>query len=79
MKKVIKNIIVLVIVVVAFTSCDVSKRAPNLQYMPNMYEPVSYETYDNNPNYEVGMEGRLPVVGSVARGSELPFDYEKHT
>ena len=76
MKKVIKNIIVVVVVIVAFTSCDRSKRAPNLQYMPNMYEPVSYETYGTNPNYEVGMEGRLPVDGTVARGSELPFDYE---
>ena len=74
MKRVIK--IILLAVVIAFTSCDKSKRAPNLQYMPNMYEPVSYETYGNNPNYAAGMEERMPVVGTVARGSELPFDYE---
>lgn len=79
MKKVIKNSIVILAVIALFSSCDRSKRAPNLQYMPNMYEPVSYETYGENPNYEVGMEGRLPVAGTVARGSELPFEYENTT
>lgn len=72
-------IILLVVVVFALTSCDRSKRAPNLQYMPNMYEAVSYDTYGENPNYEIGMEGRLPVAGTVARGSELPFGYENTT
>ncbi len=76
MKKVIKNIIVLVVMVVALTSCDRSKRAPNLQYMPNMYEPVGYETYGDNPNYTPGMEERLPVDGTISRGSEFPYDYE---
>ena len=75
MKKVIKTIILLALVIVA-SSCDKSKRAPNLQYFPNMYEPVSYETYGENPNYAVGMEGRLPVDGTIARGSEFPFEYE---
>jgi cytochrome c1 len=76
MKKVIKNIIVLAIIVVVFSSCDKSKRAPSLQYMPNMYEPVGYETYGENPNYAVGMEERLPVDGTIARGSEFPYEYE---
>ena len=76
MVKVIKNSIVLLALIVIVSSCDRSKRKPNLQYMPNMYEPVSYDTYGENPNYEIGMEGRLPVAGTVARGSELPFAYE---
>ncbi|MBV1888344.1 MAG: cytochrome c [Urechidicola sp.] len=76
MKKVILNSILLLTVVVLFSSCDRSKRAPNLQYMPNMYEPVSYETYGENPNYAVGMEERLPVDGTIARGAEFPFEYE---
>jgi mono/diheme cytochrome c family protein len=75
MKKVI-NTILLVVLVVATTSCDRSKRTPNLQYMPNMYEPVGYETYAENPNYKPGMEERLPVEGTIARGAEFPFDYE---
>ncbi|MFK5880470.1 MAG: cytochrome c [Flavobacteriaceae bacterium] len=75
MKKVINTIVLLAIIVVA-SSCDRSKRAPNLQFMPNMYEAVSYETYSTNPNYAVGMEGRLPVAGTIARGAEFPFEYE---
>ena len=75
MKKVI-NIIVLLAVVIAVSSCDRSKRAPNLQYMPNMYEPVGYETYAENPNYAPGMEERLPVAGTIARGAEFSFEYD---
>ncbi|MCK5815911.1 MAG: cytochrome c [Flavobacteriaceae bacterium] len=75
MKKVIK-ILVLVVIVISITSCDRSKRAPNLQYMPNMYEPVGYETYAANPNYAPGMEERLPVAGTIARGAEFSFEYE---
>ncbi len=75
MKQVINTILLLAFVIVA-SSCDRSKRAPNLQYMPNMYEPVSYETYMSNPNYKPGMEGRLPVAGTIARGGEFAFEYE---
>ena len=78
MKKVI-NIIVLLAVVISVTSCDRGKRAPNLQYMPNMYEPVSYETYAANPNYAPGMEERLPVEGTIARGAEFSFEYAAGT
>lgn len=75
MKKVI-NIIVLLVVVVVVSSCDRSNRTPNVQYMPNMYEPVGYETYMANPNYAPGMEGRKPVEGTIARSAEFPFEYE---
>ena len=75
MKKVINTILLLALVVVV-ASCDRSKRAPNLQFMPNMYEPVSYETYGANPNFDAGMEGRLPVAGTIARGAEFAFEYD---
>jgi len=75
MKKVINTILLLALIIVA-SSCDRSKRSPNLQFMPNMYEPVSYETYGENPNYEIGMEDRLPVEGTIARGTEFPFEYD---
>ncbi|AOW21489.1 c-type cytochrome [Urechidicola croceus] len=74
MRKVINSIVILVLLVIV-SSCDKSKRSPNLQYMPNMYEPVGYETYGDNPNFAPGMEGRLPVKGAIARGAELPFEY----
>jgi mono/diheme cytochrome c family protein len=74
MKKVI-NSILLVMFIVTVTSCDKSKRAPNLQFMPNMYEPVSYETYGENGIYDNGMASRLPVDGTIARDAEFPYDY----
>jgi mono/diheme cytochrome c family protein len=45
--------------------------------MPNMYEPVSYETYMANPNFSPGMEERLPVAGTIARGAEFTFEYDE--
>jgi len=75
MKRVINTILLLAVIIVA-SSCDRSKRSPNLQYMPNMYEPVSYETYGENPNYAVGMEERLPVAGTIARGAEFAMEYD---
>ncbi|WP_010177374.1 c-type cytochrome [Aquimarina agarilytica] len=57
------------------TSCN-SKKKPNYQYFPNMYESVGYEAYsshevfaDNNTS-----EALLPVEGTVKRGW-LPYDY----
>ncbi len=77
MKKVILNSFVLVAVVTLLTSCsNEPKRKPNLQYFPNMYESVGYETYGENPNFSNGMEARKPVEGTIARGAEFPFTYE---
>ncbi len=35
---------VLIIAILLMSSCF-DKNSPNYQYMPNMYEPVGYETY----------------------------------
>ncbi|PKQ44469.1 cytochrome C [Confluentibacter flavum] len=43
--------------------------------MPNMYEPVGYETYNENPMFENGMASRTPADGSVPRGF-VPFDID---
>ncbi|MFB0938779.1 MAG: cytochrome c [Urechidicola sp.] len=74
MKKVIKNIVVLILLVV-LSSCS-DKRTRASQYMPDMYVPVSYETYGENAIYENGMASRIPAEGTLARGAELPYDYE---
>ncbi len=59
------------------TSCH-DKSQPNYQYMPNMYEAVSYETYGESDAFNNGKEGQLPAKGSVQRGFE-PYDYENTT
>ncbi len=75
MKSLVK-IIVVALVLVSF-SCK-KDSAPNYQYMPNMYEPVGYETYGENVLYENGMEARTPAPGSIPRGF-VPFDIENST
>ncbi|MBZ9631034.1 cytochrome c [Salegentibacter sp. LM13S] len=49
--------------------------SPNYQYMPDMYEPIGYETYGEYDIFENGQEAKLPVEGSIPRGW-MPYDYE---
>jgi hypothetical protein len=51
------------------SSCFDSSK-PNYQYMPNMYEPVGYETYGAYEVFPSGQEAMLPVSGTVPRGWE---------
>jgi len=76
MKKTI-NISILLIASLALVSCFNSKK-PNYQYMPNMYEPVGYETYGEYEIFANGMEAKLPAEGSIPRGWQ-PYDYENST
>ena len=55
------------------TSCHDNSK-PNYQYMPNMYEPVSYNTYSESSAFKNGKEGQLPVEGTINRGYEV-YDY----
>ncbi len=68
------SLIYVLILSFILTSCF-DKRKPNYQYFPDMYEPVSYETYgeyDIFPNAQQALE---PVKESISRGW-LPYDYE---
>ena len=65
-------------IVVSIVSCK-NDLKPNYQYMPNMYEPVSYETYGeskafNSPYGLKGKEGQLTPVGAIKRGF-VPYEY----
>lgn len=62
------------IVLLSFASCKNDSR-PNYQFMPNMYEPVGYETYSESSAFKNGVEAQLPAEGSVARG-HVPFDID---
>ena len=76
MKHLIK-IFVLVLVVSSMVSCKKDSR-PNYQFMPNMYEPVGYETYSESSAFANGVEAQLPAEGSIPRGF-TPFDIENTT
>lgn len=72
--KTIYKITILMVLSVLFASCHDNLK-PNYQYMPNMYEPVSYNTYAESAAFKNGKEGQLPAVGSLNRGFEV-YDYE---
>lgn len=51
------------------------KNNPNYQYMPNMYEPVGYETYENVDFLPEGTEAQKPADHTIMRGW-IPYGYE---
>ncbi len=67
----------LIVATVMMVSCADSSR-PNYQYMPNMYEPVGYETYGEYDIFPGGLEAMLPAEGSIPRGWQ-PYDYPNTT
>ena len=71
------NIALLAGIAIFATSCQNTKK-PNYQYMPNMYEAISYETYAESNAFKNGKEGQLPVVGTINRGFEV-YDYPNTT
>ncbi len=73
MKNTIK-ILAVVAVMISIVSCQKDSR-PNYQYMPNMYEPVSYETYGEYGVFPGGQEAMQPAKGSIPRGW-MPYDFE---
>ncbi|WP_460220050.1 c-type cytochrome [Psychroserpens sp. MEBiC05023] len=77
MKSIFKIAVVL-IVFGSVVSCKKDSR-PNYQFMPNMYEPVSYETYQDSDAFPGGMEAQMPAEGSIPRGDFLPFEIENTT
>ena len=72
MKSVYK-IAFLVCMAIVVSSCH-NNSQPNYQYMPNMYEGVSYETYSQSGAFKNGKEGQLPVKGTINRGYEV-YEY----
>ncbi|MCA0130980.1 c-type cytochrome [Winogradskyella alexanderae] len=74
MKRVIKYITVLVLVT-GFMSCQKNSR-PNYQYMPNMYEPVGYEAYQESDAFNNGIEAQIPAEGTIPRGDFMPYEFE---
>jgi mono/diheme cytochrome c family protein len=55
-------------------SCQDNSK-PNYQYMPNMYQPVGYETYEQVDFLPNGQEAMLPPANTVPRGW-LPYGFE---
>ncbi|MBU2922466.1 cytochrome c [Winogradskyella psychrotolerans] len=73
--KIATKYIVALVLLVSFVSCQNNSR-PNYQYMPNMYESVGYETYQESDAFKNGVEAQLPAEGSIPRGDFMPFEIE---
>lgn len=76
MKKIFHISIALVAMIV-MVSCG-GDTAPSYQYMPNMYEPIGYETYGEYEIFPGKQEAMLPVEGTVPRGY-TPYEYKDTT
>lgn len=60
--------------VVFMTSCQDTNQ-PNYQYMPNMYEPVPYETYEQVEFLPDNQEALVPPSKTISRGGTM-YDLE---
>ena len=60
--------------VLIFFSCQ-DEKSPNYQFMPNMYEAVGYETYDEVYFLPEGTEALVPPANTIPRGW-LPYGFE---
>ena len=69
------NIKISILLAVLLQSCWGDKGVPNYEYMPNMYESLSYEAYSENQIFEDELSARLPVEGTIPRGYSL-YEYE---
>jgi mono/diheme cytochrome c family protein len=73
----ILNIGLALVASIGMISCsDTANR--NYQYMPNMYEPVSYETYGAYEIFFGEQAAMLPAEGSIPRGWK-PYEYANTT
>lgn len=73
MKSLFRKSIFFILAASAVSCVENSK--PNYQYMPNMYQTVSYEPYGAYEVFVNEQEAKLPVEGTVSRGWK-PYEYE---
>lgn len=69
-----KNFGIVIVLVVCLSACS-EKDRPSYQYMPNMYESIGYEAYDEVGFLPDNQEALLPVEGTIKRGW-MPYPLE---
>ena len=72
--KIALKIIVVLVMLFSIVSCNKDTRR-NYQYMPNMYESVGYEAYQEADAFTNGVEAQIPVEGTIPRGYSL-YEYD---
>lgn len=71
-----KSLSVFIIAILIFSACDRDRNHPGHSYFPDMAESRAYESYTANPNFADSITARLPVKGTIPRGT-LPYTLEK--
>jgi mono/diheme cytochrome c family protein len=61
--------------VIAQASCYYPKTSPGWEYMPDMANAITYETYSPDPFFADSQEARQPVTGTIPRGVYEPFHF----
>lgn len=71
-----KKILSLMVVGTMFSvvACKNDPLSPGLEYMPDMYRSVAYETYDRNPNVPDSMSAQSAPSNTIPRGFQ-PYAY----
>lgn len=67
-----KHVVAVVALAVFASSCGHDYNDPGVEFAPNMYRPVGYEPFrqtEANPINPMGLNMRLPVVGTVSRAN----------
>lgn len=63
--------IILIVLVLGFTSCIRNAKKPGRQYMPDMVQSIAYDAGSPNPNFKDGKTNQLAPAGSIARGKYI--------
>ncbi len=69
MKTNFQTLFVAFAVVILLASCGSDPQKPGKIFMPDMTYSQAYETYTTNPNFDNGQSARIPVKGTISRGS----------
>ena len=70
------KLIVSLLFLIVFSSCDHNRNNPGWQYFDDMVTSPAYESYTMNPNFEDGKTMQPSVEGTVPRGF-MKYPYEK--
>lgn len=71
--------ILLIMLVLGFTSCIRSEKKPGREYVPDMSNPYAYEAGSPNPIFKDGKSNQLAPEGSVGRGKYIyPLQQEEY-
>ncbi|WP_321289252.1 cytochrome c [uncultured Sunxiuqinia sp.] len=70
------KLLVILIVAIAFSSCDHNRNNPGWQYFDDMVKSPAYESYTPNPNFEDGKTMQGTIEGTIPRDM-IPYPYGK--